>query len=319
MAAAKQKQLAQNWAFIGLGNMGGPMALNLRRLSDVGSLLIYDTNTRAAEDVVAKAEGNIAVALDLDVIARRADVIIACLPNPQVVEQVFTELLAHGKDVPRDRLIIDCSTIDPITSRRIASSMGTVGFGEYVDAPMSGGVVGARAGTLSFMVGSSTPQIFDSVVPILRHMGRRVVHCGPRGTGLSAKLANNYLLAINNLATAEAMNFGIKAGLGASTLAEIINSATGRSWASEVNNPVPGVAAAAPASRCYQGGFATALMNKDLKLAIAAAEQAQAPLLLAPVVSSVYGALAGDAGYSKLDFSVVYKALSREWDPKANL
>jgi 3-hydroxyisobutyrate/3-hydroxypropionate dehydrogenase len=174
---------------------------------------------------------------------------------------------------------------------------------------MSGGVVGGRYGTLSFMVGSRTQQIYDLALPILKHMGRRVIRCGDQGTGLSAKLANNYLLAINNLATAEAMNFGIKAGLKPSTLAEIINSATGRSWSSEVNNPVPGVVAKAPASHQYRGGFATSLMNKDLGIAIAAAEQVEAPLLLSQVASDVYGRLAKDDRYSKLDFSVVYAAL----------
>lgn len=128
-----------------------------------------------------------------------------------------------------DRLIIDCSTIDPDTSRRLASSLAKAGFGEYIEAPMSGGVVGARDGTLSFMVGSRTQQLFDLTLPILKHMGKRVIDYGDQGTSLSAKLANNYLLAINNLATAEAMNFGIKAGLKPSTLADIINSATGRS------------------------------------------------------------------------------------------
>jgi 3-hydroxyisobutyrate dehydrogenase len=173
---------------------------------------------------------------------------------------------------------------------------------------MSGGVVGARAATLPFMVGG-TEDTFRRVQPILNRMGRNVVHCGKHGTGLSAKLANNYLLAINNLATAEAMNFGVKAGLDPLILARIINSATGRNWASEVNNPVPGVDKAALASRQYQGGFASALMNKDLKLAITAAEQVRAPLLLSQAASDIYGKLAGDKRYAGLDFSAAYDYL----------
>lgn len=176
---------------------------------------------------------------------------------------------------------------------------------------MSGGVVGARAGTLSFMVGGSEAS-FAAALPTLQTMGRKIIHCGEQGTGLSAKLANNYLLAINNLATAEAMNFGIRAGLRPSTLAEIINGATGRNWACEVNNPVPGVVAAAPASRDYKGGFATGLMNKDLTLAIAAARGVQADLPLAGVVAKLYGALTADPEYAGLDFSVIYKYLQTQ-------
>ena len=217
-------------------------------------------------------------------------------------------LLDHKESPRPDRLIIDCSTIDPITSRRIYRSHQSAGFGTFVDAPMSGGVVGARAGTLSFMVGGSE-DTFRRVQPILHWMGRKVVHCGKHGAGLSAKLANNYLLAINNLATAEAMNFGVKAGLDPLILARIINSATGRNWASEVNNPVPGVNEAAPASRQYQGGFASSLMNKDLRLAITAAEQVRAPLLLSQAASDIYGKLADDKRYSRLDFSAVYDFL----------
>lgn len=195
-----------------------------------------------------------------------------------------------------------------MTSKRIARAVQAANFGIYVDAPMSGGVVGAQAGTLAFMVGG-TSETFARVEPVLATMGKRIVHCGPQASGLSAKLANNYLLAINNLGTAEAMNFGIKAGLDASVLAGIINSATGRSWASEINNPVPGVVSSAPASREYKGGFATALMNKDLILAIKAAEQIEAPLILSDAASTIYGKLTSDKDYASLDFSSVYKFL----------
>lgn len=237
------------------------------------------------------------------------DTIISCLPTPEIAEEVF-RAMASGRASPRpDRLVIDCSTIDPGTSRRICSMLQHGDFGTYIDAPMSGGVVGARAATLSFMVGGSK-ESFALVSPILHKMGQSVVHCGAQGTGLSAKLANNYLLAINNLATAEAMNFGVQAGLEPSTLANIINTATGRNWASEVNNPVPGVVESAPASRGYKGGFAMALMDKDLKLAVAAAEDAQAALPLAVAALPVYGSLTADPDYAGLDFSVIYKHLN---------
>ena len=237
------------------------------------------------------------------------DTIISCLPTPAVAEQVFT-MLATGTNPRPGRLTIDCSTIDPVTSRRVRTMMERSSCGTFIDAPMSGGVVGARAGTLSFMVGGSESS-FAAALPTLQRMGRRVIHCGEQGTGLSAKLANNYLLAINNLATAEAMNFGIKAGLRASTLAEIINSATGQNWACQVNNPVPGVVGSAPASRDYTGGFAAGLMHKDLTLAITAAQGVQAPLPMAGVAAELYGALSADAEYAGLDFSVIYKYLQQ--------
>lgn len=243
------------------------------------------------------------------------DTIISCLPTPAIAEEVFRAMAGGGTKTRPDRLVIDCSTIDPGTSRRICSMLEHAGIGTYIDTPMSGGVVGARAGTLSFMVGGSKGS-FSRVSPILHKMGRSVVHCGAQGTGLSAKLANNYLLAINNLATAEAMNFGVEAGLEPSTLAGIINTATGRNWASEINNPVPGVVETAPASREYKGGFATALMDKDLKLAVAAAQGVQAALPLSAAALRVYGNLAADSDYAGLDFSVIYRYIKGKRNAK---
>jgi 3-hydroxyisobutyrate dehydrogenase len=233
---------------------------------------------------------------------------MTCLPNPAIAEEVFRDLVNYSQTPRPDRLVIDYSTIDSITSQRIFATLGKAKFGTFVDAPMSGGVVGAEAATLTFMVGG-TEETFSRVKPILEMVGKSVVHCGEQGTGLTAKLANNYLLAINNLGTAEAMNFGIKAGLDPRTIAGIINSSTGRNWSSEINNPVPGVVNTAPASRQYQGGFATRLMNKDLNLAIKAAEQVHAPLPLSKAASGIYGGLTDNQSYAGLDLSVVYDYL----------
>lgn len=174
---------------------------------------------------------------------------------------------------------------------------------------MSGGVVGARAGTLTFMLGASskTGALVERVKPILNLMGRRVLHLGEQGAGLSGKLANNYLLAISNIATAEAMNLGIKWGLDPKVLGEMINMSTGRCWSSEVNNPVPGVVENSPASRGYEGGFGVSLMKKDLKLAIAAAQEAGARLELSEKAREVYEATENE--YAGKDFSVVYRWL----------
>jgi 3-hydroxyisobutyrate dehydrogenase-like beta-hydroxyacid dehydrogenase len=173
---------------------------------------------------------------------------------------------------------------------------------------MSGGVVGATAGTLTFMLGAPD-SLVPRIEPILLRMGRRVLHCGWQGTGLSAKLANNYLLAISNIATAEAMNLGVRWGLDPKVLAGVINVSTGKCWPSEVNNPVPGVVESAPAGRDYAGGFGIGLMKKDLKLAIMAAQEAGARLELAERVREVYESAESEERCKGRDFSVVYRYL----------
>lgn len=172
--------------------------------------------------------------------------------------------------------------------------------------------MGARAATLSFMLGASSRsgQLVDRVKPILLLMGKKVWHMGEQGAGLSGKLANNYLLAISNIATAEAMNLGIKWGLDPKVLGEMINSSSGRCWSSEVNNPVPGVVETAPASREYEGGFGVSLMKKDLKLAVSAAQEAGTPLELAEKAMEVYDST--EKGHPGKDFSVVYKHILDE-------
>lgn len=173
---------------------------------------------------------------------------------------------------------------------------------------MSGGIVGAAAGTLTFMLGGPVEMV-PRIEPVLLRMGKTVMHCGEQGTGLSAKLANNYLLAINNIATAEAMNLGMRWGLDPKVLAGVINVSTGRCWPSEVNNPVKGVVERAPASRGYAGGFGISLMAKDLRLAVVAAEEAGARLQLADSAKGLYEAAEQDERCRGRDFSVVYRYL----------
>lgn len=177
---------------------------------------------------------------------------------------------------------------------------------------MSGGVVGAQDSTLTFMLGASSRsgQLVERVKPILALMGKKTVHLGEQGMGLSGKLANNYLLAVTNIATAEAMNMGIKFGLDPKALGELINGSSGRCWASEINNPVPGVSPGAPAEREYDGGFGTSLMKKDLRLAIEAAAEAGAKLELAQKTKEVYEEV--EKMEPSKDFSVVYKWLGKK-------
>lgn len=173
---------------------------------------------------------------------------------------------------------------------------------------MSGGVVGATAGSLTFMLGSP-PHLVPHLEEVLLRMGKRVLHCGAQGAGLSAKLANNYLLAVNNIATAEAMNLGMRWGLDAKTLAGVINASTGRCWPSEVNNPARGVVEGAPAGRDFAGGFGIGLMKKDLRLAMVAAGEAGAEMVLAERAFEVYEGAEAREDCRGRDFSVVYRYL----------
>lgn len=307
-----------NYAFIGLGQMGYQMARNLQaKLSPSDTVRLFDINTGAAERLAQEmktlqAGGAVAeVATNAAEASKDADTVITCLPEPQHVKAAYNSIL-KGLLARRaqPRLFIDCSTIDPSSSREVAAAVASAlpGQGYFVDAPMSGGVVGATAGTLTFMLGAPE-ELVARIEPILLRMGKRVLHCGPQGTGLSAKLANNYLLAIENIATAEAMNLGIRWGLDPKVLANVINVSTGKCWPSEVNNPVPGVVETSPASRDYTGGFGIGLMRKDLRLAILAAKEADAKLTLADKASEVYETAEAEEKCKGRDFSVVYRWL----------
>jgi 3-hydroxyisobutyrate dehydrogenase-like beta-hydroxyacid dehydrogenase len=180
---------------------------------------------------------------------------------------------------------------------------------------MSGGVMGSKAGTLTFMLGapSNQPEFLKRAEKTLLMMGKRVIHMGPQGAGLAGKLANNYLLAISNIATAEAMNLGLKLGLQPETLAELINSSSGKCWSSEINNPVPGINPNAPASKDYLGGFGLGLMRKDLRLAIEAAKAADAKLVLGDEATKIYRDAEKSEGVK--DFSVIYRWLGGKSKP----
>ncbi|KAJ9355115.1 putative dehydrogenase [Paecilomyces variotii] len=306
------------WGFIGLGQMGYAMAKNLRSKIPAGDTLVIrdidsDVMKKFVDEVGASSKERLSVEVagNAREVAEKSEVIITSLPEPSHVKDVFHCILKHGElpPVAQERLFIDCSTIDPASSKEIATAVHSTQAGRFVDAPMSGGVVGARAGTLSFMFGATTKtgQLVERVKPILLLMGKKAWHLGEQGAGVTGKLANNYILAINNIATAEAMNLGIRWGLDPKVLADMINSSTGRCWPSEVNNPVPGVVETAPASRGYTGGFGVSLMKKDLRLAIAAAAESGTPLDLANTARGVYDAT--EDKYRGKDFSVVYQHL----------
>ncbi|KAI6778482.1 3-hydroxyisobutyrate dehydrogenase-like protein [Emericellopsis cladophorae] len=302
-----------NYAFVGLGQMGYQMAKNLQsKLQPGDRISIFDVNPQSMQGLEAEmkaASQGAAVELAASAFdaSKDADTVVTCLPEPQHVKGVFDSILVASLPT-KDRVFIDCSTIDPSTSHEVAKAVSAAGQGQFVDAPMSGGVVGATAGTLTFMLGAAE-KLIPRVESTLLHMGRKVLHCGEQGAGLSAKLANNYLLALNNIATAEAMNLGMKWGLDPKKLAGVINVSTGRCWPSEINNPVKGVVETAPAGRDYRGGFGISLMKKDLRLAMVAAKEAGAEMKLADKAFEVYEDAEKKEECAGRDFSVVYRYL----------
>ncbi|KAL8784834.1 MAG: hypothetical protein Q9213_003738 [Squamulea squamosa] len=321
------------WGFIGLGHMGYPMAQNLRaKIPESDVLIVHDQNREvsqkfkeevgiAAAGAGAKGKGNaIEVSDGPRELAEKSEVVITVLPGPSHVKSVFGHIL-HPRLPPvsetisaeTDRLFIDCSTIDPTSSTETANAVHSSSSGRFVDAPMSGGVVGARASTLTFMLGcpshngNGDGRLTNRVAPILELMGSRVVLMGGSGMGVAGKLANNYLLAISNIATAEAMNLGIGLGLDPVKLADLINGSSGQCWSSKVNNPIKGVSPGAPAEREFEGGFTVGLMKKDLGLAMKAAKEHGVELELARRAEDVYEDVEDE--YAGKDFSVVYKWL----------
>ncbi|KAF2772901.1 hypothetical protein EJ03DRAFT_266131 [Teratosphaeria nubilosa] len=308
---ATARRLEASYGFIGLGQMGYPMARNLRnKISQSDTLYVHDVNPKVTEEF-AKEIGNVTVADTVRQVAENSETIITVLPEPHHVQNVFLQMLRPptlltDANVTTERLFIDCSTIDPKSSGQVANACHSSSQGKFVDAPVSGGVVGASAGTLTFMIGCQ-PELVPRVTEILSLMGKRTVHLGPQTSGLKGKLANNYLLALNNIATAEAMHMGVKWGLDPTTLADMINSATGKCWPSEANNPVPGVVKGAPASKDYQGGFGTRLMLKDLRLALQASEEHDIIPQLGAHAQDIYTAVNADERCKDRDFSVVYR------------
>lgn len=303
-------QLNKSYGFIGLGAMGLPMAQNLRNaLPETEKLTVFDVNPASA----AKLTGpNLVIANSVGEVAAEADVLLTMLPEPKHVWGVYSEILQaleplEGKRA--EKLFIDSSTIDVETSLKVAKAVGGAGHA-FIDAPVSGGTVGALNGTLTFMVGASdgSSQFKDSVEPVLTIMGQRIVPCGGPGLGLVAKLANNYILALTNVATSEAFQIAGSLGLDLALFSQIVNSSTGRSWSSEVNPPIPGVNPTAPSSRDYTNGFGLPLMRKDLGLALDAAKQGNVGLLLGETTFSAYKHVeAANEYYRTRDMSVIYK------------
>ncbi|MCH5556002.1 MULTISPECIES: 3-hydroxyisobutyrate dehydrogenase [Pseudomonas syringae group] len=294
-----------NIAFIGLGNMGAPMARNLIRAGH--ALQVFDLN----KSVLAEfAELGAQVSDSPAQAAQGTELVITMLPAAAHVRSVYLNDDGVLKGISPGVPAVDCSTIDPQTIRDIAAVAVQQGV-VLGDAPVSGGTGGAQAGTLTFMVGGSAGH-FAVLKPVLEQMGRNIVHCGDVGTGQIAKICNNMLLAISMIGVAESMALGNALGIDTEVLAGIINTSTGRCWSSEAYNPWPGIVESAPASRGYSGGFGAELMLKDLGLATEAARSAHQPVILGAVAQQLYQAMSlrGDGGK---DFSAIIEG----YRPKA--
>ncbi len=285
--------------FVGLGNMGLPMARNLAKAGH--EVRGYDLSAAAMDEAAKGGVGRAQSAADA---ARGADFVISMLPAGKHVQDAW--LGGGGMATAADprAVLIDCSTIDVETARAVAKGR------PMLDAPVSGGTMGAEAGTLTFMVGGPA-EAFASAKPILEAMGRTIVHCGEAGAGQAAKLCNNMLLAISMIGTCEAFALAEKLGLSHEALFEVASKSSGQCWAVTTYCPVPGPVPGSPANRDYRPGFATALMLKDLGLSQQAAEAADAATPLGAHALALYQRFA-ESGQGGTDFSGIINMLREE-------
>lgn len=285
-------------AFIGLGNMGMPMAVNLRKAGH--EIDAFDTVPAALE--TAKMEG-MAIAESAAEAVSDAEFIITMLPNGPIVLKVFEEIVPAAR---KGAVVIDCSTID-VDSAKKAHAMANAAGLLPLDAPVSGGTGGAVAGTLTFMVGGSR-EAFDKATPILDIMGGKLVHCGDGGAGQSAKICNNMLLAISMIGACESFALAEKLGLSAQAAFDVISTSSGFCWSVNTYCPVPGVGPKSPADNDYRPGFAAELMLKDLGLSQQAAEAAGQATPMGAHAKDLYETFLAEGGAGK-DFSGIIEFL----------
>lgn len=292
-----------NIAFFGLGHMGGPMAVNLLKAGH--ELTVFDLQP-ALVDALA-AQGAMAVQSPVDAVAD-ADVVISMLPSGKAVASLYLGDKGVLEHIPAGALIIDCSTIDAATAKQVAQAAEASGR-RMIDAPVSGGVAGAAAATLTFICGGAAEDV-QHAEPVLLQMGKKVFRAGDHGAGQTAKLCNNMLLAVHMIGTCEALQLGADHGLDPKVLSEIMLASSGRNWSLELYNPWPGVMENVPASRDYAGGFAVNLMNKDLGLALEAALSSGSSTPMGSLAKSLY-AVHGSQGHGQLDFSSIQQFFAK--------
>ena len=290
--------------FIGLGNMGGGMAANLVKAGH--AVTAFDLS----EAALAKAEANgcTRAASGAEAI-RDSEAVVTMLPAGKHVREVYeTSVIGHA---PVSAILMDCSTIDVGTAREEIEKASTEGY-RMVDAPVSGGIAAAEAGTLTFMVGGSG-DAFEAARPFLEQMGKAVIHAGGPGSGQAAKICNNMLLGASMIATCETFVLAEKLGLDPQTFFDIASKASGQCWSMTTYCPVPGVGPETPADRDYEGGFAAALMLKDLRLAMEAAGSVDAYTPMGSHAEELYTRFAEALGGGGKDFSGIIKMIDDSW------
>jgi len=287
--------------FIGLGNMGGPMALNLQKAGF--QVQAFDLNRDALAAVAAAgaiAAGSAKAAV------QGADFVISMLPAGKHVIGLYQDVRS---DIKAGALVLDCSTIDAQSARQVGALLGDAGIA-FVDAPVSGGVGGAKAGTLTFIVGGSAEN-FQRANDVLSAMGKNLFHAGEVGAGQIAKICNNMLLSVLMVGTSEALQLGVDNGLDPKVLSEIMLKSSGRNWTLELYNPCPDVQPNVPSSNNYQGGFMVDLMAKDLGLASECAQQSQSATPMGALARNLY-VQHQRQGNGKLDFSSIFRFFSKK-------
>ena len=286
-----------NIAFVGLGNMGAPMAANLAKAGH--SVSAFDLSS-AAQDAGRKL--GLKIAASAGAAAQQADVVITMLPAGKHVVSVYSDADGVFKHAPKGALFIDCSTID-VDSARKAHALAEAAGMQSLDAPVSGGVVGATAGTLTFMVGGGEAA-FAKGEPVLKAMGARTVHCGEAGAGQAAKICNNMILGISMAAVGEGIVLAERLGLSHKALYDVVSTSSGSCWSMTKNCPMPGMVDGAASNNSFKPGFTADLMLKDLTLAIEAAKSSGANCELGDHARQLYEAFSG-AGNGGLDFSAM--------------
>jgi 3-hydroxyisobutyrate dehydrogenase len=297
-------------AFLGTGNMGYPMALNLHKKGF--EVCVFDLNPEALAR--AKSDG-LATATDAATATKSAEVVISMLPAAKHVESLYLGpdgLLSKIKAAQSSSAlpkIIDCSTISPESAQKVAAEAKSLGF-EFLDAPVSGGTGGAQAGTLTFMIGGEAKTL-EPLRPIFEAMGKNVFHAGASGFGQVAKVCNNMLLAVHMIGTSESLALGTKFGMDPKVLSEIMSKSSGNNWSLQVYNPYPDVQETSAATRGYTGGFASGLMKKDLGLALEASKSQGVDTPLGKHALEIFSDHC-EQGFEACDFSSVIKRFAKE-------
>ncbi len=290
--------------FIGLGHMGNPMCRNLLKAGH--SIKAFDMVPALIGNVVSHGAAH---AGSVGECVKDVEAVITMLPSSPHVRNVYSYEAGVLASAKAGTLLIDCSTIDPMVAREVAFDAAAKGL-PMIDAPVSGGVGGAEAGSLTFMVGGNAKN-FDAAKPILQDMGKNIVHCGGAGNGQVAKICNNMMLAVEMIATSEGMSLAAKLGMDPKIFAGIVNTSSGRCWSSDTYNPYPGVLENVPASRGYSGGFGADLMLKDLTLVTDAAKFAKHPVVLGAAAQQLYQMHSAN-GNGGLDFSSIIKLYKKD-------